>query len=411
MERIACSLAVAALVGTLGAPALAQQPQVRPGAQSTITVRGFVSSTAFLQDNVFGFGNGQNAAWAGLAGPGQTNPETNQWILSADVRNTRLGLDFRGPPIGGGWSVNGTLEMDFFGGFANPGATGDEQPLPRLRLAFADLARGGTTLRIGQAWSPLFGYVPASVSHLGFPLGYGSAGKIGWRFPGIFLYQNLTEGEGTRAQIQIAAMRGSWAGPGNNLDHLSAGETSGFPQLQGKLDLSGRTAGGTQWGAYAVAHYDQKDLRPYGADAPGTKLDGTAFSGGLRVVPGPVTLHGSAYSGKAVGQHLAHITQFGDIRGWGAWAQAGFAFNPSWSAWTYYGVDRPDEDKVIGVFPTQASRLNNQLSTLMLRYASGPYQMGVEWLRAETEWSLPPGPPASQTATGNQYSFSIIYSF
>jgi hypothetical protein len=126
MERIACSLAVAALVGTLGAPALAQQPQVRPGAQSSITVRGFVSSTAFLQDNVFGFGNGQNAAWAGLAGPGQATPETNQWILSADVRNTRLGLDFRGPPIGGGWSVNGTVEMDFFGGFANPGATGDE---------------------------------------------------------------------------------------------------------------------------------------------------------------------------------------------------------------------------------------------------------------------------------------------
>jgi hypothetical protein len=412
MTRIASALAVSTLLLATVVPAAGQQPTVRPGAQSTITLRGFIGTTAFLQDNTFGFGNGQNAAWAGIVSGDQANPESNQWILSADVRNTRLGLDFRGPPIGGGWQAGGTIEMDFFGGYANPGATGDEQPLPRLRLAFADLVRGGTTVRIGQAWSPLFGYVPASVSHLGFPLGLGSTGKIGWRFPGIFLYQNLTEADAsTRAQIQLAAMRGSWAGPGNNLDHLSAGETSGFPQLQGRLDFSGRMAGGVQWGAYAVAHFDQKDLRPYGADSPGGKLDGRAFAGGLRVVPGPLTLHGSAYTGRAVGQNLAHITQFGDIGGWGAWAQAGYAINPSLSAWAHIGVDRPDDDDVRATFPGQPARLSNQLSTLMLRYASGPYQLGVEWMRAETDWSLPGALPATQTATGNQYSFSVVYSF
>jgi hypothetical protein len=420
MKSITRDLVTTVLALAVAAPAVAQQPapqpapQVRPGAQSSITLRGFVNATAFLQDNNFGFGNGQNAAWAGLAGPNLPNPATNPWILSADVRNTRLGLDFRGPPIGGGWAVNGTVEMDFFGGFAGAGATSDEQPVPRLRLAFADVTRGATTVRIGQFWSPLFGYVPASVSHLGFPLGYGSAGKIGWRFPGIFFYQSFTDAAApTRAQLQLAAMRGSWAGPGPNLDHLSAGETSGFPQLQARLDLGGRTEGGVQWGAYAVAHYDQKDLRPYGTAPTGDdqRLDGQAFSAGLRVVPGPLTLHGSGYTGRAVGQHLAHITQFGDIEGWGAWAQAGFAFTPSWSAWLYYGQDNPDTDDVRAAFPAAPGRLRNQLITGMVRYASGPYQFGVEWLRAETDWWLPAVAAREQTAIGNQYSFSVVYSF
>jgi hypothetical protein len=312
--------------------------------------------------------------------------------------------------------VAGSIEMDFFGGFA-PGAFGDEQPQPRLRLAYADLTRGGTTFRVGQFWGPLFGYVPASVSHLAFPLGFGTAGKIGWRFPGIFFYQSFTDAAApTRAQLQLAAMRGSWVAPeGQLVNHLSPGETSGFPQLQARLDLSGRTGGGMQWGAYAAAHYDQKDLRPYGTEIapPGRDetLDGSAFSAGLRVVPGPLTLHGSAYRGAAVGQLLGHITQFGDIEGWGAWGQAGLAITPDWSAWLYYGVDNPDSDDIREEFPASNARLRNQLLTAMLRHTSGPYQLGVEWLRAETDWWLATAAPREQTWTGNQFSFSVVYSF
>jgi hypothetical protein len=413
------SLALAAAT-----PALAQQPapQVRPGAQSTITLRGFVSASAFLQDNTFGFGNGQNALWAGLYSPTQPNPPTNPWILSGDVRNTRLGLDFRGPPIAGGWSVNGSIEMDFFGGWAGfpspVGAFTDEQPVPRLRLAYADLTRAGTTFRVGQFWGPLFGYVPASVTHLSFPLGLGSGGKIGWRFPGIFFYQNLTDAEATtRAQFQIAAMRGSWVAPeGAVVNHLSPGETSGFPQLQTKLELTGRTDGGINWGTYIAAHYDQKDLRPYGSDTPPpgqeARLDGHAFAGGIRIVPGPLTLHASAHTGRAIGQLLGDFTQFGDISSWGAWGQAGFAFTPSWSLWGYYGTVRPDNDDVRTAFPNGPARLENNQVATMLRYATGPYQLGFQWFKAETDWWLATAAtPREQTATGNQYSFSVVYSF
>lgn len=416
MRRTAGTLLTTVVVFAASTPALAQQaqPQVRPGAQSTITLRGFVSATTFLQDNSFGFGNGQNAAWA--AG----NPQADPWILSGDVRNTRLGMDFRGPPVGGGWSVNGTFEMDFFGGF-EPGPFGDEMPLPRLRLAYADLTRGGTTIRIGQAWTPLFGNVPASVSHLAFPIGYGAAGMIGWRFPGIFLYQNLTEANAPmRAQLQLAAVRGSWVAPEAQLvNHLSPGEASGFPQLQARLDLTGATAGGMQWGTYVVGHYDRKDLSGQGATATNDELTGTAFQVGARLVPGPLTLQGNYYTGRAVGQHLAHITQFGDIGGWGAWGQAGFAFSPNWSTWLYYGMDNPNSGDVRRELSDRAvnpvnARLQNQIVSGMLRYSTGPYQFGIEWLRAETDWrfaATETNPAADQTRTGNQLAFSILYLF
>src|SRR2546429_3595591 len=37
------------------------------------------------------------------------------------------------------------------------------------------------------------------------------------------------------------------------------------------------------------------------------------------------------------------ITQFQpQIRGWGAWAQAGYDFTSHWGVWADYGIDQPD---------------------------------------------------------------------
>jgi hypothetical protein len=395
--------------------------EVTPSGQNTIVIRGFINAVGFTQDAAFGFGNGGNSAWV------TTAPDGHKWMVSGDVRASRLAFDLRGPPIGGGWTANGTLEMDFFGGFTTSGPTADEQPVPRLRTAFADLTRGGTTLRLGQFWNPLFGYVPATVSQLAFPPGIGSAGLIGWRFPGIFVYQNLTPSSArTRAQLQLAALRGSWDGPGSNIDHLSAGETSAFPQVQARLDLNGR-AGGVPWGAYLVGHYDRKDMRGYGIttmpDGAAKTIEGTAVQVGMRAVPGPLTLHGNVYRGRAIGQNLGHITQFGDIAGWGGWTQAGYAFSRGISAWFFYGIDNPDDADIRAIIPTPAdqpglrqrgARLQNQRYTGMLRYTSGPYQIGLEWLRAETDWAVRTfGSPEIQTQrrTGNQMALGVLYSF
>jgi hypothetical protein len=398
------------LIGTLFAlaaviPLSAQDPAPE---RPTVTLRGFVSATAFLQDHAFGFGNGQNALWASYA-----HSDADPWFLGGDVRNTRIGMGIAGPTIYGGWTTGGNIEVDFFGGFPGTGMTADEQPLLRLRLAHVDLARGGTTIRIGQAWAPIFGNVPVSATHLGFPIGLGSGGVIGWRFPGLFVYQRLTAREAPlQAQLQLAAFRGSWDGPGPNVEQMSAGEASLIPQLEARFDLGGRTQAGLGWNAYVVGHFDRKDLSGVGREAAADDiLEGRAIAAGARLTGGPVTLHGNAYRGRAVGQLLGHISQVGDIEGWGGWTQLGFAFTPQLSAWLHTGMDDPDDASIDRAI-VGAARLRNRQLAGMLRYGEGPYAAGVQWLRADTRWRAPLAEGGAVVdRSGNQLSVSVLFSF
>src|SRR6266705_2797057 len=183
--------------------AVAQQPTgqvVKLGEGETLTIGGFLSASWFMNSGYFAFGNLQNAEYAA-----NVQPATDKTYLDGDVRNTRINFTFAGSPVLGKWSPRGVIEADFFGAYAfsPPLATAtappfaDEQPQLRIRLAFADLTNGRTTVRIGQYWSPLFAEVPVSITHIAFPLGYGAAGMIGWRYPGIYLYHDLNPGKPT----------------------------------------------------------------------------------------------------------------------------------------------------------------------------------------------------------------------
>ena len=124
------------------------------------------------------------------------------------------------------------MELDFFGAFNGVGAFADEQPQPRLRLAYADLTNGRTTLRIGQDWDLLFGNVPVSTSHIAFPLGHGSGGFIGWRFPQVRFMKTLSKpGAAATTRFQVAMLAGSWSDDAGTDVSASAGERAG-PQVE-----------------------------------------------------------------------------------------------------------------------------------------------------------------------------------
>lgn len=386
-------LLLAALL-TVGTPSAFAQ-NVRAGGEETITIRGILSGTVFVQDQVFGLGNGHNAIWADLP-----EFEEDEWFHGGDVRNTRLGLDFRGPDLFGNWRASGTLEVDFFGGFVGSGTFSDEQPQLRLRLAYVDLTNGRTTIRLGQAWSPTFGYVPESLSHIAFPLGWGGGGLIGWRFPGLFLIHELNTEGPTRAQIQFAAMRGSWSdeiGP----DVVSAGEATLVPQLEARFGLR-RQSGtrGTDWEAFVAGHYDHKDLSGPGIDDD-DDLDGWAVTGGFRVRPGRFTLLANGYIGRAIGHLFAQILQFADLEGWGAQGQVGYDLTDNWSLWGFYGIDNPDDDAPL--------RLRNRIISTMLRYRYGQYSAGLEWYRALTDHRVLIDD--ERGVNGNQFALSVRYDF
>jgi hypothetical protein len=374
----------------------AEAQEVRADTAERITLRGFLSATAFLQDAYFGLGNGTRAEFV--------REELDGWWLGGDVRNTRIALDIAGPTVSGTWRTSGTFEMDFFGGFAGAGAFGDEQPLPRIRLAFADLSNGRTRVRFGQDWALTLGEIPVSVAHLGFPLGWGSGGFIGWRFLTLSVRHGLTPPDArTQANVQVAVLQNSWSDE-DDPETASAGE-AGTPQLEARLDVS-RSA----WRAYVVGHWDRKDLGGVapenGAPEPDDDLDSWALEAGGRVTTGALTLAANGYVGRAMGHHFAHLVQFGDIGGWGAWAQLGLDLTNNWSVWGYGGVERPDEDDIVAL--GNDARTESWLLVPMLRWKAGPYSTGVEWLRASTR-TLTSGVERDRTA--NQLALSARLDF
>ena len=398
-------LAVAAVFLLGGARAATAQQVVKFGEGQTLTISGFISATMFYDHGLFGsFGQGQNAEFAAVP---LNQPVTDKGIFDGDVRNTRINFTFNAGPVLGKWSPRATLEADFFGAFpATPAPPfSDEQPQLRVRFAFVDLSNGRTTLRIGQFWSPMFGEVPVSLTHLAFPLGYGATGMVGWRFPGVFLYQDLSAaGAPLTVQLQLAAFKGS--GPAASArDSLAAnnignGEASGLPQIEGRLNFGKRSAK-LAWSGYVVGHVDWKDTS--GTGVAGSNMTGVGFEAGGSVAPGKFTLHGNFYYGKGLGQQFAHITQTSPrIRGWGAWAQAGYDFTSHWGLWGYYGMDQPDAARFTQETGGTLLRQLSHDSDVLLRFRAGRYALGVEWFRAVTRYVAGP-------ASADQVALSVLY--
>lgn len=391
---------VVALGGAQSAAAQAGGGQVvKLGEGVTLTIGGFLNATWFMNSGLFdplGFGQGQSAEWANA-----TQPATDRVFQGGEIRNTRINFTFAGPAVIGKWSPRAVLEADFFGAIGGPPFQ-DEQPNLRARFAYVDLTNGPTTLRIGQFWSPMFGEVPVSVTHLAFPLGYGGAGMVGWRYPGIYFYHDLNPGKPTTMQLVLSAFEGSGAAVGTPA--VGQGEASGMPQLEARLNFTHRKSN-LSWTAYVVGHMDWKDTSAVGVETD--NVTGSAVEAGANVTSGKLTIHGNVYTGKNIGQQFGHITQqvtaAGGVEGWGGWVQGGFDFTPHWGAWLFYGIDDPDEANSPGL--TGNFRSKNEDVAGMLRFRAGRYQLGFEYFRATTTWATSGKQHAGQGALSVMYSF------
>lgn len=392
------------------------QPQPRPVAEAPSTpafttgkglsmaLHGFISATAFTQNKSFTFGNGQNAEFPV---PGSTGS-----MSGVDVRNTRFALDFSGAQFAGGWTGGGSIEMDFFGGFNGTGPYSQQQATPRLRQAYLDLdnAASGTKIRVGQQWELMFPLddVPASLAHVAFPLGF-ATGMIGWRFPGVVLMQDLNHGsQGVKWRLDLGAFEGSWNGPGDNVNFLTAGNAGFRPQLEARL----RAQDG-DWVAYAAGHFSQIDLRGVGGSAPTpvkSSFDSTGFEVGGKWTPGTWVLMGTAYTGRGLGEIFGDLAQFGDIKDNGAYVQVGDHFTPHWAAYAFYGQSKSNTSDVIRwLGHGAAGRLKSQQAALSLEYDYGFYSLGIEWMHAKLHTTTTGADRA--TTSGNQLSLSAIYHF
>jgi len=367
----------------------------------SVALHGFVNANAFSQNRAFTFGNGSNAEYPVVGNKGT--------LSGFDIRNTRFWLDFSGAQFNESWSGGGRIEMDFFGGFNGTGGYSGQQPVPRLRQAYMDIANAdsGSRVRVGQQWDLMFPLdnVPTSITHVAFPLGFG-AGFVGWRFPGVVWMQDLNHGgDGPQWRVDVGAFQGSWNGPGSTVDSLTAGNVDFQPQLEARL----RVAGGN-WVAYAVGHYSKIDLRGVDGAAPTpikSELDSTGFEVGGQWKPGAWTFKGLVYTGNGLGEIFGNLSQFGDISETGGFVQAGYNFTKNWSANVFYAIAKSDRDDVALWAPT-SGKLKSRQAALNLLYTSGPYQLGVEWMHDNLDTL---GADATKKTSGNQVSVSAQYTF
>ncbi len=406
-----CTLAVLAVFMLGGAQTTSAQQVVKFGEGQTLTISGFVNATLFNDRGLFSsFGQGQNAEIAAprvpIAGSPQVfQPGVNQGIFDGDVRNTRINFTFNAGPVLGKWAPRATIEADFFGAFNGVPPFGDEQSQFRIRHAFVDLSNGRTTLRIGQYWAPLFGetgaFIPVSLTHIAFPVGLG-ASMIGWRFPGVFLFHDLTPSSPLKLQLEVAALKGSGVATSarDTANGIGSGEASGLPQVETRLNAA-RKFGTASWNGFVAYHLDWKDIN--GTGVPGSKITDWGVETGQYITVSGFTLHGSFYYGKGLGSQFGMLTQFQpQIRGWGAWAQAGYDFTSHWSVWADYGIDQPDyarfNRETLGTLGRQLTHVGSAL----LRFRAGRYAAGLEYFRSVTRWS-------TGVTSADQYALSALY--
>jgi hypothetical protein len=442
-----------------------------PPSPFTLTVKGVISGSMFLQDLPARSGNGGGFIFGGI------NLTTDKWFLGGDVRQSQLLFSVRGPQVLGGALPNGVIEFDLLGGnqiATVPGALvvvpvrdammmpigsavvssftsspqGDESVLPRVRLAYAELnwGMGEDVLRIGQFHNLLLPMIAASGSHIGTPLGYG-AGQLGWRAPGITYLHKFMLSETTSLTAGLQVNRNSWIDnvpvcapmqiPGptpNNCvpSGVSLGEASTLPQVEARVVVSGPPAPSpfpmyapNAWQVHLVGHWDQKDLSGVGAGPAAGMTDTlTTFvaEAGFKVTFGPVLLAGNGWYGQNAGGLFGHIVQMQapglpDVTGFGAWGQLGFSFTKNLSLWGFGGIDKPNETEARNasfVF------LQNMQIAAMLSYVDGPLVLALEYLRATTDTAIPgvmatatmPGTgPGTLSTSANQIAATLAYFF
>jgi len=268
----------------------------------------------------------------------------------------------------------------------------------------------GTTWRIGQQWDLMFPLdnVPSSLAHVAFPLGFGT-GFVGWRYPGVVWMKSLNQGsDGPQWRLDLGAFEGSWSGPGNNINYLTAGNVNFNPQYEARLRVQDKT-----WIAYAVAHYSKIDLRGVGQTAtPAVKnqFKSTGYEIGGLWKPGPWVFKALGYTGNGLGELFGDLVQFGDIKEKGGFLQAGYKFTPNWSAYAFYGYSKPNSNDVVEWLGNGATGLlRSRQSALSLQYSAGDYDLGVEWMYDKLD-STTDGTNRKQTS-GNQVSVSAMYHF
>jgi hypothetical protein len=185
----------------------------------------------------------------------ETDNDSQDQSLGYSARLSRVKFQALSPMYGN-WRSRAFVEVDFYGNLPNSG-TAIRQAMPRMRLAYAELKNGNTTIRFGNDWMVA---APQFASGLE-PFNLWGQGNIWMRYPQINVrhMQNF----GKKFRINFASSVGqNMANDGKNSDNLDSnrfiitqggGENTGIPVVQARLGADFKI-GDAKWSTIGVSY-------------------------------------------------------------------------------------------------------------------------------------------------------------
>ncbi len=295
---------------------------------------------------------------------------------SFTARETRLGLSIGGPRVGD-WSVSGRFESDFYGS-AQSGGSGSL----RIRLAYAELANGPTSIRVGQDWIPVASMNPSTTNFT--IMGY--AGNLWNRVPQVTVRQQFDE----RFSGLISVYR-----------YRDADDTENFcdtdlemPWIGGKLGyIPYRTDGG------AAAFIGFSGAWRKG-DVNGISVNPTLLAVEFNFPSDRVDLKGEIYWGNGLGPEYLHKggafnTVGYEIETHGGFVQLGLQAAEQTRFHIGYGLDNPRDEDVLKCGPANPNypiadnfyRRNSYLFGNITRQIGPGLSTIMEGTWVDTDWS------------------------
>jgi len=326
-----------------------------------------------------------------------TNQDDHELNMTAN--ETRLGLRFTGPDVGGA-KTSGLIEMDFYGG----GAENKANPMLRHAYMKMDWAKYGLSLLAGQTWDVIS---PLNPTVLNYSVQWW-AGNIGYRRPQIRLTKVCDLGGGTSLKLETALARS--IGRDSGFDPGDSGEDSGLPSFQARASLmfpllAGRKATIGTSGHYACEEYD--------IDATGRNQKANSWSANLDFdlpIASWLRFKGEMFTGENLDAYLGGIGQgvviannrLTEIHGTGGWVAASLG---PWGPWSFnvgYSGEFIDDGDVINA---NTRTCNSAIFGNAIYRINANTSVGVEVSRWRTDYK------GEDTGDSLRVQTSFIYQF
>jgi hypothetical protein len=378
------------------APRAAAEPAENPVAGPQVRAKYGIDLYGYFKLDAF-----HDSAMTSHQIPFWTLPESDNDNGEFDMtmKETRIGLDFGGPPLGNG-KLSARLEMDFYGNVSRPGNYGTEHAYQlRTRHAYLNWASGDWSVLAGKTWEP---YIISIPDTLNFAY-YNFQGQIGFRKTQLRFTRDFDLGGGSKLSW-VGALLDPWgAFCGGDLDGDGQDDAmdAELPVFSTKLSYRLPLVDERPAEFALAAVYGRERFDVYNRD-----FDIWAVQAGF-VVPlsDALTWKLSMYRGANLDSLWGNIAQgiheLEEIDGQGGWTQLQLRTGDALRFTLGYSVDNP-QDADLG--PLMRSR--NVTWLVNGYYAFGPaLQLGLEYLDMQTDYR------DSTAATDHRLQSALIYRF